>query len=394
MAFEDDQGRSERRKNPNPIVGDQGSPSTGTGFESAGSAAAGMQSDQDAYWRQRHSQQSFARNRPYEDYQAGYRAGYEGYSKCQGKRSFEESENDLRQEYERNRGKSGLEWEHARLAARAAWDRLGSQNSDRLIGFKVTDMADRKIGTVNNLWADETGQPAFLGMKTGWLGLGKNHVVPVHTAHVNDRDQVIRLPYSEDRIKEAPAFDADTDLTAQDQEEIYRYYGVQGAEYGQRRGTPEQAPRSSTARKSGEGTTMQLKEERVKVGKREVESGGVRLRKIVRTETVQQPVELQHEEIVIERVAGSGAAVSGEGFKEETIFIPLRREEPVIEKETRVREEVRVGKKREAERRTVSESVRKEDVEVENQQNPRFGGQGESGRGSERYTPKERSRDH
>jgi uncharacterized protein (TIGR02271 family) len=391
MAFEDDQGRSERRKNPNPIVGDHGSCGAGTGF----GASSGSQADQDAYWRQWHGKQSFAGNRPYEDYQAGYRAGYEGYSKCQGKRTFADSENDLRQEYERNRGKSGLGWEHARQAARAAWDRLGRQNSDRLIGFKVMDMADQKIGTVNNLWADETGQPAFLGMKTGWLGLGKNHVVPVHTAHVNDRDQVIRLPFSEDRIKEAPAFDAETDLTTQDQEEIYRYYGVQGAGYDQRRGMAEQSRGSSAARRpSEEGTTMQLKEERVKVGKREVESGGVRLRKIVRTETVQQPVELQHEEIVIERVAGSGAAVPGEAFKEETIFIPLRREEPVIQKETRIREEVRVGKKRESERRTVSESVRKEDVEVENQQNPRFGGPGESGRGTERYTPKERSRDH
>jgi hypothetical protein len=91
-------------------------------------------------------------------------------------------------------------------------------------------------------------------------------------------------------------------------------------------------------------------------------------------------VELQHEEIVIERVAGSGAPTSGGAFKEETVFIPLRREKPVIQKETRVREEVRVGKKREAEHRTVSESVRNEDVEVENQQNPRIGAEVEPGR--------------
>jgi hypothetical protein len=125
MAFEDDQGRSERRKNPNPIVGDQGSSGTGTGL----GASSGSQADQDAYWRQWHGKQSFAGNRPYEDYQAGYRAGYEGYSKCQGKRTFADSENDLRQEYERNRGKSGLGWEHARQAARAAWDRLGRRRN-------------------------------------------------------------------------------------------------------------------------------------------------------------------------------------------------------------------------------------------------------------------------
>src|SRR4051812_27790295 len=44
-----------------------------------------------------------------------------------------------------------------------------------------------------------------------------------------------------------------------------------------------------------------LYEESLNVGKREVEAGAVRLRKIVRTETVNQPVELRHEEVVIDR---------------------------------------------------------------------------------------------
>jgi hypothetical protein len=47
------------------------------------------------------------------------------------------------------------------------------------------------------------------------------------------------------------------------------------------------------------------------------------------------------------------------------VYIPLRREEAVVQKESRVREEVRVSKKAQTEHQTVSEQVRKEDVEIQ-----------------------------
>jgi len=104
----------------------------------------------------------------------------------------------------------------------------------------------------------------------------------------------------------------------------------------------------------------------LKVGKREVEAGGVRLRKVVRREIVNQPVELRREEIVIERVpSGKAAAPQSGAFEAGEFYIPLRREEVVIEKEARVREEVRVRKETQSERQQVSEEVRREDVEIE-----------------------------
>ena len=110
---------------------------------------------------------------------------------------------------------------------------------------------------------------------------------------------------------------------------------------------------------------MQLSEESVSVGKREVDAGGVRLRKVVRTETVNQPVELQREELVVERVPASGQPASGSQFKEQQIYMPLRREEAVVSKQAHVREEVRLGKRTETEQQNISTTVRKEDVEVD-----------------------------
>src|SRR5262249_8779811 len=94
-----------------------------------------------------------------------------------------------------------------------------------------------------------------------------------------------------------------------------------------------------TERADLEDTHIPLHEEELHVGKREVDGGGVRLRKIVRTEKVQQGVDLRHEEIVIERVPARDMKVSAKAFQNEEFYIPLRYEEAVVEKEAHVRED-------------------------------------------------------
>jgi uncharacterized protein (TIGR02271 family) len=228
------------------------------------------------------------------------------------------------------------------------------------IGHDVVDNNRNKVGTLDCLWTDHTGQPAFLGVKTGWF-MGKTHVVPAHAASVSERGRAIRVAYDADRIKEAPACEGDVQLDEATERRISSYYGIP-FETQQTTRTEQQTERSAGAR---EQASVPLREEELKVGKREVEYGGIRLRKIIRTETVNQPVELQREEIMVERVPGKQSAERGKAFQQEDIFIPLRREEPVVQKEARVREEVRVSKRTETDRKTVSEQVRKEDVQVE-----------------------------
>jgi uncharacterized protein (TIGR02271 family) len=54
-----------------------------------------------------------------------------------------------------------------------------------------------------------------------------------------------------------------------------------------------------------------------------------------------------------------------EPFREEQIKVPLSREEPVVEKETRVTGGVRVRKTQGVEQENVRETVRREDVDVD-----------------------------
>ena len=78
---------------------------------------------QDEYWRD-----AFRRERyyspqlDYEDYAPAYCVGYAGFAQYGG--TFEEAERSLAANWERIKGGSRLRFEDARLAMRAAWDRM------------------------------------------------------------------------------------------------------------------------------------------------------------------------------------------------------------------------------------------------------------------------------
>jgi uncharacterized protein (TIGR02271 family) len=118
--------------------------------------------------------------------------------------------------------------------------------------------------------------------------------------------------------------------------------------------------------KAGESTVeVPLSAEEVKVGKRTVGAGEVKLHKTVTTEQVNVPVELKREEIVVERVAAHEVEAGKEAFQEEVIKVPLSREEPVVEKEVHVTGGVRVRKTEGIDKETIQETARREDIDVD-----------------------------
>jgi uncharacterized protein (TIGR02271 family) len=129
-----------------------------------------------------------------------------------------------------------------------------------------------------------------------------------------------------------------------------------------------ETPAGTQPRESGDeiAAEVPLWEEEVKVGKRRVGAGEVNLQKKVSTEQVNVPVELNREDVVIERVpAAETEPARKEPFQEERVDVPLSREEPVVEKETRVIGGVRVRKTEGTDRETIRESVRREDVDID-----------------------------
>jgi uncharacterized protein (TIGR02271 family) len=125
--------------------------------------------------------------------------------------------------------------------------------------------------------------------------------------------------------------------------------------------------RTGPGERAGEiAAEVPLREEEVKVGKRTVGAGEVKVHKTTSTEQVNVPVELKSEDAVVERVPAHEMEEGGrEPFQEEQVQVPLSREEPVVEKETRVTGGVRVRKTQGTEQETIHESVQREDVDID-----------------------------
>ncbi|WP_246498887.1 YsnF/AvaK domain-containing protein [Microvirga soli] len=143
---------------------------------------------------------------------------------------------------------------------------------------------------------------------------------------------------------------------------------------------------SSTAR--GTNEVIPVAEEELHVGKREVNRGRVRLHSRVIERPVQEQVTLREERVAVERRPASGAtqagAFAGDPFQERTIEVEERGEEAVVSKEARVVEEVVVRKQADQRTETISDTVRKTEVDVEDERGNTVSRTGTTGKPSDR----------
>lgn len=111
---------------------------------------------------------------------------------------------------------------------------------------------------------------------------------------------------------------------------------------------------------------LEVVEERLQIGKREVQRGGVRVRRVVSEREVEEQVTLRDETIHVDRHAVDRVVSGADAdFSERTIEITETDEEAVVSKEAHVVEEVIVGKDVEERVETVRDTVRRTDVEIE-----------------------------
>lgn len=81
---------------------------------------------EDAYWRDNYLSRPYvSQGASYDDYSPAYRYGADSYTKYPD-RSFDDVEPELSRDWGTARGKSSLEWQHAKHASRDAWDRVSN----------------------------------------------------------------------------------------------------------------------------------------------------------------------------------------------------------------------------------------------------------------------------
>lgn len=114
-------------------------------------------------------------------------------------------------------------------------------------------------------------------------------------------------------------------------------------------------------------------EERLTVAKRQTEAGRVRVRSYVVETPVEQDVELRSERVHVERRPVDRPAGTAD-FQERSIEAREYAEAPVVHKEARVVEEIGLNKDVESHVETVRDTVRKTEVEIEDERGQVIGG--------------------
>ena len=241
-------------------------------------------------------------------------------------------------------------------------------------GGNVISADGQKIGSIGQVYVDDsTGEPSFVTVKTGLFGTAESFV-PLQDATADGGD--IRVAYNKHEVKDAPRVDPDGRLTPAEEQRLYAHYGLSSR--GGYRSETERAGVSGTRDHGTRGydtsgpTTddaMTRSEERLKVGTRQEEAGRARLRKYVVTENVTETVPVSREEVRVEREPitdkNVGAARSGPDISEEEHEVVLHEERPVVEKEAVPVERVRLGTETVTDQETVSEDVRKEQIDTD-----------------------------
>lgn len=164
---------------------------------------------------------------------------------------------------------------------------------------------------------------------------------------------------------ENPAWPASTRSSAQ-AGSLWDQNASETADFGQESLGRRDRTSADESRFGDETSRMTAYEEELDIDKRRVDKGEVNIRKEVSTEHKTIDVPVQREEVVIERRPASGerGGTIGESGHEE-IRIPVSEEQVEVTKQTVAKEDVVVGKRTVQDTQRVDETLRKEEIKID-----------------------------
>jgi uncharacterized protein (TIGR02271 family) len=256
---------------------------------------------------------------------------------------------------------------------------MATIDRDRILDYRGQNLCDRsgdKIGSVEEIYLDaETNEPEWALVHTGLFGT-KRTFVPLRDA--SETDGTLTVPYDKAQVKDAPKVEANGQLSQREESDLYSHYGMDygtGTSGDQWTDTDRDRDVAGTVGHDTSGPTtddaMTRSEEELQVGTARRETGRARLRKYVVTEEQTRTVPVKREEVRLEREpitdSNRGAALDGPELSEEEHEVVLHAEEPVAEKRVVPKERVRLDKDTEVEEHTISEDVRREEIDVDDE---------------------------
>jgi uncharacterized protein (TIGR02271 family) len=248
-------------------------------------------------------------------------------------------------------------------------------------GWDVKDGSGRTIGEVDDLLFDPTSRKVrymVVDLDDNDFDLEERNVlIPIGVAQLHEKDDDVIIPYiTAEQLRSLPGYDEDN--FGQEHEHsirgVFAGLGLAGATAATATGSDNNfyehdhfnednlyRNRKGLAQDSD---TIPVIQENLEVGKREVETGGVRLRSRIVEEEVAENVSLREEAVQVERTSVDRAATEAD-IREGEIEMTERAEVPVVNKEARVVEEISLSKDVTERDETIRDTVRDTEVDIE-----------------------------
>lgn len=281
---------------------------------------------------------------------------------------------------------------NAQLLALSGSDFEIADGQPNVKGWDVKDAHGKQIGDVDDLiFNPNTNKVVYLVVDQDDNELDltedKKVLIPIGMAELHEKDDdVILSSVSVAQLNELPAYEkgnitSETERTIRNilsgsavgagaaaltgNEDFYQHEHFNDDKFYGRRQQQNTDDLTSTDQTT---TSIPVIEEKMEVGKREVETGGVRLKSRVVQEKVQENINLRSEHVHIEETPVNRPATAAdlETFKEGTIEMKEYAEVPVVSKEAFVTGEVSLEKEVQETDETVKGTVRKTEIETEN----------------------------
>jgi uncharacterized protein (TIGR02271 family) len=231
-----------------------------------------------------------------------------------------------------------------------------ADDSTDIRGWKLHDTSGGVIGKVDDLMFDPNAKEVRYALVE--LDGGRRVNIPIGEISLDESNhRVTATGYTRDRLSTMREY-TDTDIDDTVERDYYRDYNPDWK--------GDTMDYSSDRYRGHMPQRIQLIEEQLRIGKREVETGQVQIGKRAVEEQVSEQVELGQERLEINRRAVNkpveGAAAIGDN---QTINVTLFGEEAVAGKQAFVKEEIDVNKVRDTRTENITETVRHEELVTE-----------------------------
>ncbi len=225
-------------------------------------------------------------------------------------------------------------------------------------GLILIGRGDQELGTIETLLASPTTRKAHFAIVDP-TGSSDKFAVPLDDVRFDMKNRRAYAPIAMANFADAPAYTA----TGTDYDASNTYWTKAVAA----------EPVAATDRYDQHNKAddvIQLREEELHVNKDRVQAGEVRVGKHVVSEEKSVTVPVEHEEVVVTRHAVDRPADPSQiGADSATVSVPVMAEQVSTSVTAKVVEEVEVGKRVVQEEKTVSDTVRKERLDLDNDGN-------------------------